>query len=133
MCEGGGPPIKNKIFIVLYLQRTGSRVRKQLLPKEIFRKDFFGEVVTSDRACYNLSINSMKGIAMTQTTTDLDARIEEAIDKAIESFWGSVVQSFPESEGGDFDPMYEGVMYQQATQWLEHWLTLNSPLLDDRK
>ena len=75
----------------------------------------------------------MKGIAMTQTTTDLDARIEEAIDKAIESFWGSVVQSFPESEGGDFDPMYEGVMYQQATQWLEHWLTLNSPLLDDRK
>lgn len=62
---------------------------------------------------------------MTKTTTELDARIEEAIQKAIESFWGSVVQSFPESEGGDFDPMYEGVMYQQATDWLRHWVELN--------
>lgn len=70
---------------------------------------------------------------MTQTTTDLDARIEEAVLYGIQAFWDKVVQSFPESEGGDFDPMYEGVMYQQATQWLEHWLTLNSPLLDDRK
>jgi len=67
----------------------------------------------------------MKGIPMTKTTIELDARIEEAIDKAIQAFWGSIVESFPVSTGGDFDPMYEGVMYHEATGWLRHWLELN--------
>ena len=70
--------------------------------------------------------NLMKGKTMTSILKfEMEARIEEAVDKAVEQFWASVVESFPEITGGDFDPMYEGVMYRQATDWLEHWLSCN--------
>lgn len=57
--------------------------------------------------------------------TDIEARIEHAVDTAINSFWEVMVEEFPEVTSGDFDPMYEGIMYRQATEWLEHWLSLN--------
>lgn len=70
--------------------------------------------------------NLMKGNKMTSLLKiEMEAKIEEAVDKALEKFWSSIVESFPEISGGDFDPMYEGVMYQQATNWLEHWLSCN--------
>lgn len=58
-------------------------------------------------------------------TIEMQGRLEEAIDKALEEFWDSIGHSFDEIGSGDFDPMYEGVMYQQATEWVEHWLSLN--------
>ena len=67
------------------------------------------------------------------TVSEIDARIEEAVLYGIQAFWDKVVEIFPESEGGDFDPMYEGAMYSEASDWIRHWLMLNSRLLDDRK
>lgn len=58
-------------------------------------------------------------------TIEMQARLEEAIERALDKFWDSVGESFDEIGSGDFDPMYEGVMYQQATEWVEHWLSLN--------
>lgn len=60
------------------------------------------------------------------TNVEIEARVEHAVDTAIASFWEIVVEQFPEITGGDMDPMYEGVMYAQATEWIEHWLSLNS-------
>lgn len=59
------------------------------------------------------------------TKIELEARIEKAVDAGIISFWERVVEEFPEITGGDYDPMYEGIMWAQATEWLEHWLSLN--------
>lgn len=67
------------------------------------------------------------------TVSEIDARIEEAVLLGIEGFWAKVVETFPSVIGGDFDPMYEGAMYAEATDWVRHWLMCNSPLLDDRK
>lgn len=68
----------------------------------------------------------MKGKTMTSLTKiELEARIEKAVDAGILSFWERVVEDFPEITGGEYDPMYEGIMWAQATEWLEHWLSLN--------
>lgn len=63
---------------------------------------------------------------MTQDNFELEARLEEAIESALEVFWSSIVASFPEATSGDFDPMYEGVMTLEATNWVRHWLLVNA-------
>jgi len=68
----------------------------------------------------------MKGKTMKSLTKiEIEARIEKAVDAGIISFWERVVEEFPEITGGEDDPMYEGVMWAQATEWIEHWLSLN--------
>jgi hypothetical protein len=62
---------------------------------------------------------------------ELDARMEEAVDKGLESFWGTIVKHFPESFGGDFDPMLEGSMYADMTAYLRHWLQFNTNLIPE--
>jgi cytoplasmic iron level regulating protein YaaA (DUF328/UPF0246 family) len=63
--------------------------------------------------------------------TDTEARIEEAAGKALEAFWGSIVESFPEATSGDFEPMLQGLMYSQAEDWIAHWLDMNTNLLGE--
>lgn len=59
------------------------------------------------------------------TKVEIEARIEKAVDAGIISFWERVVEEFPDVKSGEYDPMYEGVMWAQATEWIEHWLSLN--------
>lgn len=61
----------------------------------------------------------------TPTQTELEARIEEAVEHGIDSFWKCVADEFPLATSGDFDPMYAGFMYSEATKWVRHWLSLN--------
>jgi cell fate regulator YaaT (PSP1 superfamily) len=56
-----------------------------------------------------------------------ETRIEEATEKALQSFWESVSESFSEIEEGDFDPMLEGLMSSNASEWVSHWVEINSP------
>jgi len=68
----------------------------------------------------------MKGKTMKSLTKiEIEARIEKAVDAGIISFWERVVEEFPDVKSGEYDPMYEGVMWAQATEWIEHWLSLN--------
>lgn len=60
-----------------------------------------------------------------ETEDDFEARLEETIEDALEAFWERVVENFPEATSGDFDPMYEGLMTFQATEWVRHWVKLN--------
>jgi hypothetical protein len=57
--------------------------------------------------------------------TDIEARIEKAAGDALEAFWTSVVESFPEIKSGNYDPMFEGLMYSEAEDWIQHWLDMN--------
>jgi hypothetical protein len=66
-----------------------------------------------------------------QMNIQLEARVEEAVDKGLESFWTTIVKHFPESFGGDFDPMLEGAMYADMSSYLRHWLTLNTNLIPE--
>lgn len=61
----------------------------------------------------------------------LEARVEEAVDSGLEAFWAAIVEKFPESQSGDFDPMLEGAMYADMTAYLRHWLTLNTNLISE--
>ena len=61
----------------------------------------------------------------------LEARVEEAVDKGLEAFWAAIVEKFPESQSGDFDPMLEGAMYADMSSYLRHWLTLNTNLISE--
>jgi hypothetical protein len=73
--------------------------------------------------------NPMKEVK--QMSIELDARMEEAVDKGLESFWTTIVKHFPESFGGDFDPMVEGSMYADMTAYLRHWITMNTNLISE--
>jgi hypothetical protein len=64
-----------------------------------------------------------------QMSIDLDARVEDAVDVGLEAFWAAIVEKFPESQSGDFDPMLEGAMYADMSAYLRHWLTLNTNLI----
>ncbi len=55
-----------------------------------------------------------------------EARLEEAVEKALDAFWASVVESYPEITTGDLDAMTEGAMYADAACWIEKWGSLNS-------
>ena len=57
--------------------------------------------------------------------TEMEARIEEAAGNALEAFWASIVESFPEATSGDFEPMMQGLMYSQAEDWIAHWVAMN--------
>jgi hypothetical protein len=72
-------------------------------------------------------INPIRGGEV--NTTTLEARIEEAVEAGLEGFWAEVVKVFPEATSGDFDPMLEGVMYSSMTEFVRHWLILNSNLI----
>lgn len=61
----------------------------------------------------------------------LEARVEEAVDSGLEAFWAAIVEKFPESQSGDFDPMLEGAMYADMSSYLRHWLTLNTNLISE--
>jgi hypothetical protein len=56
-----------------------------------------------------------------------EARIEEVTEKALQAFWKSVAESFPEIKEGDFDPMLEGLMSSNASGWVSLWVENNSP------
>jgi len=60
---------------------------------------------------------------------DIDARVEDAVESGLENFWQVIVEKFPESQSGDFDPMLEGAMYAEMTAFVRHWLTLNTELI----
>lgn len=62
-------------------------------------------------------------------TEDAGARIEAATGSALEAFWASIVESFPEATSGDFDIMLEGLMYSQAEDWVAHWVDMNTNLI----
>lgn len=74
----------------------------------------------------------MKGTIMTpEFIADLvRARIELATEKALEAFWASIVEEFPEITSGDFDPMLEGSMTSEAEGWVKHWFAVNKTGID---
>lgn len=65
------------------------------------------------------------------TKLDIDARVEDAVDSGLEAFWAAIVEKFPESQSGDFDPMLEGAMYADMTAYLRHWLIFNTDLIPE--
>jgi hypothetical protein len=73
--------------------------------------------------------NPMKEV--NQMNIQLEARVEEAVDSGLEAFWAAIVEKFPESQSGDFDPMLEGAMYADMSSYLRHWLTLNTNLISE--
>ena len=82
------------------------------------------------------SVNPMKGMSIMETKLsaadagalfDHHARIEVAVEEALQAFWTSVAESYPEVTSGDFDPMLEGLMISQASEWVEHWVAMNAP------
>ena len=60
-----------------------------------------------------------------------EAKAEDAVEEAIAAFWSVIVEKYPDIKSGDYAPMMEGVMYQQAGEWLEHWLDCNADRCED--
>jgi len=60
-----------------------------------------------------------------------EAKAEDAIEDAVAAFWAVIVEKYPEIKSGDYMPMMEGLMYQQAGEWLEHWLDCNADRCED--
>lgn len=63
---------------------------------------------------------------MSASIKDIEARIEETVEGALQAFWAAVVEKFPEVTTGDYDPMLEGIMYAEAEEWVAGWLRMNA-------
>lgn len=55
----------------------------------------------------------------------LETRMKDAVEKAQEAFWASVVESFPEAEAGDFDPTSTHVFETTCDSAVRLWVSYN--------
>jgi hypothetical protein len=54
-------------------------------------------------------------------------RKKEALEKAEDAFWASIVESYPEIKTGDFHPCDHRAFAQASENALDAWLYWNRP------
>lgn len=55
----------------------------------------------------------------------VEEEIEEATERAMEDFWASVAESFPDAKSGDFDPMAELHFHTMCRAAVRAWVMWN--------
>jgi hypothetical protein len=54
-----------------------------------------------------------------------EPRLREATDKALDAFWQSVVESYPEIKTGDMSIELESHIRYEAERWINTWVVVN--------
>jgi len=69
--------------------------------------------------------------AVAKDNAAMKARIKEAVEAAQDAFWAKVVELFPESVSGDFDPMFSHRWDTECEGAVSHWVYCNVPGMAD--
>lgn len=60
-------------------------------------------------------------------TTNLDKRIEEAVNKATDAFWAEIARHFPEATSGDIDAGAVFELRRAGMKVTREWVQHNVP------
>jgi hypothetical protein len=75
----------------------------------------------------NLKFGELAMTERVSNTTTTEIRLTEAVDKAQEAFWASIVQSYPESTHGDIDPLVAHHLSETMKNAVRLWVGWNCP------